>query len=557
MGSNSMPVSQPGNYYHHGQTSSYPQYGPLNQPGQMAPPMMDSQNMVGDFTSHPNVGSPTHFQQTSSQQVSPVQDMSTTMDQPSILGSAGNNSFDSSFIDPNDPSLFNFNISDLNFGNHYGALEFGMLGHMSSGAVNTPDLDVMTSIGQPNQGSISYDSSSGFPTNFSYNQQFQPWQNVGDSGSRQGSTTNLWTLQNNGMDAFAVGENTMSLPGTSPHSSSQDFNAGYQSGTLSPETQFAQPEQSRQQEMLRQSVSQAHHQSRKPVPFPNDVNQPSTKKRRRDTSDIYTSVQAPYPYTQAFHGLTAFLQKRFPSKKVLKIAKALASIRPSFISCNKNLNHDDLIFMEKCFQRMLFEQEDFFGQTGTPSLVCRRTGEIAAVNKEFSLVTGWRRDVLLGKEPNLNVNMGGTGSGTQTGTSTRGAATPRNPNSNAEADSSRPQPVFLAELMDEDSVVQFYEDFAEMAFGAARSSIIGAECTLLKYKTKDDPGWGSEDRLAEDGTRVKKQGEIKTESLMKGEAGMNALGEKDGRVKCMMCWTVKRDMFDIPMLIVMNVSFDI
>jgi hypothetical protein len=32
------------------------------------------------------------------------------------------------------------------------------------------------------------------------------------------------------------------------------------------------------------------------------------------------------------------------------------------------------------------------------------------------------------------------------------------------------------------------------------------------------------------------------------------LGERDGRVDCTICWTVKRDVFDIPMLIVMNVS---
>lgn len=39
-----------------------------------------------------------------------------------------------------------------------------------------------------------------------------------------------------------------------------------------------------------------------------------------------------------------------------------------------------------------------------------------------------------------------------------------------------------------------------------------------------------------------------------GEAGMNQLGFKDGKVECAYCWTVKRDVFDIPMLIVMNVG---
>lgn len=126
-----------------------------------------------------------------------------------------------------------------------------------------------------------------------------------------------------------------------------------------------------------------------------------------------------------------------------------------------------------------------------------------------------------------------------------------------EVNPGRPQPVFLAELMDEDSVVQFYEDFAELAFGASRTSIIGQRCSLLKYKTKDDLGWNE---FSEEGVRNKRTatGEIKAEpNIIKGEAGTNTLGDRDGRVECSMCWTVKRDVFDIPMLIVMNVSVEV
>lgn len=549
MGSHIGPMSQPGSYYPPTTSSAYAQYNQMAHQGPMPPQIMQNANMVGDYAAQPTVDPATQFQANSSQQVSPVQAIATTMDQPSALGSAGRTSFDHSFVDPNDPSLFNFNISDLNFGNHYGALEFGMLGHMSSGAVNAPDVDGMGSMGHSHQGSVSYD---GLPSNFGYNQPFQPWQHVPNSGVRQSSSQHLWTLNNN---AFAVGENTASETGASDHSQGQDFNAGYSSSTVSPEIPFAEPDENQQHERIRQNSSQSRPQKRKRVPFPNDVNQFAPPKRpRRDTADIYAAVQAPYPYTQGFHNLVAFLHKRFPSSKVLRIAKALASIRPSFISCNKNLNYDDLIFMEKCFQRTLFEYDDFVNCYGTPTIICRRTGEIAHVSKEFCLVTGWRESVILGKEPNLNVNTGESKSGTQTGSNSKGTATPRMPIPDPEP--GRPQPVMLPELLDEDSVVQFYEDFAELAFGASRSSIIGAPCYLLKYKTKDDPGWGPEDRLAEGGKPVKQQSEVQTEQLMKGEAGMDALGANDGRVKAVMCWTVKRDVFDIPMMVVMNVSQD-
>ncbi|TKA26852.1 hypothetical protein B0A50_04298 [Salinomyces thailandicus] len=544
---NGIPVTQPGTYYPQPQNGppNFPQYGAVGQSGPMSAPMMDNSNLVNDFSTQQNVQTPPQYQSNPSQQVSPAQDMTNAMDTTNPIGNAS--SFDASFLDPNDPSLFNFNISDLNFGNHYGALEFGMLGHMS-GAVGTPDVDHMNNIG--NQGSM-YDGSTGFQGSYGFNQTFPQWQNAPNAGSisRQSSSNNLWGTQGY-VDAFAIGEQS-SLTGHSP----QDFNGTNYS--TSPETQFAQPDQNntQQQDLLRQSMSQSHQQQqqqqRRQGVFPGNPNQDLSRKRRRDTAEVYSSVQAPYSYTQGFHALTSFLNRRFPPKKVLRIAKALATIRPSFISCNQNLNHDDLIFMEKCFQRTLCEYEDFVNHYGTPTIICRRTGEIAAVSKEFSLITGWRRDVLLGKEPNLNVNTGGsngTTSGTQTGNSGRGTVTPRVPN-NVEIDTSRPQPVFLAELLDEDSVVTFYEDFAELAFGASRTSIIGAPSSLLKYKTKDEPGWGPNDHLADEGKREGRG--IKQEGLIRGE-GMSSLGERDGRVECSMCWTVKRDVFDIPMLIVMN-----
>ncbi|PPJ49537.1 hypothetical protein CBER1_01886 [Cercospora berteroae] len=537
-------TSTAGNYFPSNASASFSSFSNPGQQPNMGPPIMDGNNMVADFASTQSAETPVQYPSTSSQQVSPNQEFTNALEHTPSIGTTAN--FDTPYFDANDSSLFNFNISELNFGNHYGALEFGMLGHISSGAVDTPEVDSVNQMAHSNQGSVSYDANNGYQSGYNYNQGFPSWQNTG-SASRHSSANNIWNGQNNGLEAYAIGEQASSITGASPRSQNQDL-TGYQSATMSPETHFAQPDQSAQPDLLRQSLSQAQ---RKPPPFPGDLQPETDRKRRRNTSEVYSTVQAPYPYTQGFHALTALLKKRFVPKKVLHIAKALATIRPSFISCNQHLDHDDLIFMEKCFQRTLCEYENFINAYGTPTVICRRTGEIAAVSKEFCLVTGWRRDVLLGKEPNLNVNTGGVAtSGTQTGSSSRGAATPRM--SNLEIDSGRPQPVFLAELMDEDSVVQFYEDFAELAFGASKTAIIGAPCALLKYRTKDDPGWGPNDHLADDGKRIKKHGDVKTEPLIKGEAGMHALGERDGKVPCQMCWTVKRDVFDIPMCIVMN-----
>ena len=234
VGSNGMSTSQPGMYMPQNASSNFPAFTPSTQQGSVAPQMMNASNMTNDFSTPSNMETPGQYRSTSSQQVSPVQ-MTDTMDGQSTFDSGGNPSFDPSFYDSSDPSLFldPSVISDLNFGNHYGALEFNILGQMSSGVLGTPDMDVMNPMGQ---GSMSYDQGSTFAPSFGFNQSFQPWNSIPTSGSRQNSMNNqYWGMQTNGMDAFAVGEHTGSLTGASPHSQNQDFaNTGYQSSTASP-----------------------------------------------------------------------------------------------------------------------------------------------------------------------------------------------------------------------------------------------------------------------------------------------------------------------------------
>ncbi|KEQ74340.1 hypothetical protein M436DRAFT_19744, partial [Aureobasidium namibiae CBS 147.97] len=541
----STPVAQSSSYYqtpvgaqafaNFGHT---PSVAPINSPSATESPMV-----------HPNPYVPQQnmvtqpFPSAASQQMPPPQDPISSISHTSGDAKPGQ-SFNAPFFDPADPSLFNFDISSLNFGNHYGALEFGMLGHMSSGAVETPDTEngsMMTS--------MPYDpTNSNYSATFPYgNTGYTDWQRNND-GARQNSSGQVFSITgDNSIDgslnfhnAFAIGENG-SMSGASPSAANMmDFNTGYSTSPAAPA-----------QHLLRNSSQDfSRHQPRPQIRnsfSASDIHhtRPNQQRKRRDPSDIYTSVTAPYPYTTGFHSFTACLQRLYSPQKTARIARALAAIRPSFISCTKQLNRDDLIFMEKCFQRTLFEYDDFLTAYGTPTLILRRTGEVAAVSKEFSLLTGWSRDVLLGKESNLNINIGNA-SGRQTGTSTRGTVTPLAQN---DADTAgRLQPVLLPELMEDDNVIDFYEDFAKLAFGDSRG-VMMKPCKLLKYKTKDDPGW-SADLLSERENRHRNGKPVGP--LISGESGMNSLGDRDGKVSCMFCWVVKRDVFDIPMMIVMN-----
>lgn len=180
-------------------------------------------------------------------------------------------------------------------------------------------------------------------------------------------------------------------------------------------------------------------------------------------TDIYTSITKPYAYTTGFHALIAYLKQRFEKKELLEVVKSMAFYRPSFIATTQTLQYDDLVFMEKCFQRTLLEFEKYISLSGTPTVLWRRTGQIAAVGKEFCVLTMRSQADLLSQ--------------------------------------------FIIECMDNKSVVQYFDVFSELAFGDSRGTI-----TTTFGLTKPN-------------------GEV---------------------VNTACSLTIKRDVFDIPMMIVGN-----
>lgn len=179
-------------------------------------------------------------------------------------------------------------------------------------------------------------------------------------------------------------------------------------------------------------------------------------------NSLYGKVTRPFSYTSSFHDLHLYLRSRFARKELIPIARAISRFRPSYIATTKTLNEDDLIFIERSFQRSLLEFEKFVAFSGTPTVIWRRTSQIALVGKEFSLLTGWSRQQLLAKRK------------------------------------------FIVELMDDDSVLEYFRQYSLHAFGDSSSAM--SKCTL-----------------------VTPQGNF---------------------IKCSVCYTIKRDIFDIPMMII-------
>ncbi|KAI1319752.1 hypothetical protein F5Y16DRAFT_94490 [Xylariaceae sp. FL0255] len=463
---------------------------------------------------------------------------------PQVSAEMANNFPPAALFDPSNPAIFNFDLEGLNFGSQYGALEFGMLNHMSSGAAETPPREALANTGDENVG---YNQQPMFAGTNQYGPLYDQAMVDNFMNIDQNNAYSQGNLQHGLPHAYAIAAagptpNSLNSPGTDNTSSPQPTTYGYENSP---------------------TVSTFTNSSSQPLPHPPrpkaKANVGSTKfgpqsiaSKRRDPSAIYDTVKEPYPYLAGFHNLIALIQRRFPPNKTMRIAKSLASVRPSFMAVTRNLNTQDLIFMEKCLQRTLFEVEDFLGHTPSPSIVCRRTGEVVAVNKEFVALTGWTKDILLGKEPNLNVNLGRSGSESGSLNGKTELTTPRLVN--AQPDLAKKlegmvPSVFVAEFMDDDSVVQFYEDFAQLAFGNSRGSI-QRRSKLLKYRTKEM----NEALPAEESPRKTAGNSILSNRVTKidGELGISRLG-KDGKIDCTYTCVIKRDMFDIPMLIVMNV----
>ncbi|KAL7270445.1 Transcriptional regulator of nonfermentable carbon utilization [Rhizina undulata] len=436
-------------------------------------------------------------------------------------------------FDPSDPALFNFDIASLNFGSQYGALEFGVLGQMSSsaqaGQVGTPDNGSVASYGcSPRMGAgegyVGFSAPQGAD-----NTQF----NDGWPHTRNNSTTAHHQRGNNAAGAEGGFANTYMIeagPGslTSPSPPIESPRQNFMPNPTQPQyteqntgnlgsPSFYQP-------TLRQTQSQPSSLQQVQSVHPP---QPIQRRRRlpEDPSQIYSTVTKPYPYTLHFHRLFHLLESRFPKPLLLRIARAMASFRPSFIACTQTLKADDLLFMEKCFQRTLWEYERFIQSCGTPTIVCRRTGEVVGVGKEFCMLTGWEKAILLGEKQNLNTNVP---------SHSNMPNLPPPPVHNDDLGGQR-KPVFLAELLDDDSVVEFYEQFARLAFGDSRGAVM-TTCKVLRYRAPRNMN-------GKDG---------KNDDKEKGGRGMDGLGAKDGKVECAFCWTIKRDVFDIPMLIVGN-----
>lgn len=471
-------------------------------------------------------------------------------------------------FDPSDPALFNFDISSLNFGNHYGALEFGMLGHMSSGAAEQAhDNSLMNPMNQAagiyNQPMpVSYADQSNPGAAMSFGPNGLPAGEWQDSNSRQGSMQ-VQTPNNtpatvymdhgshrndslNGPHAFAIGQGPASLSTASP--ASTDASAFENDNPLASAAFFAHSNRPHTQRSP--ALNRSQQENRPPTTALQPIHSNGIRKRQRDTKSIYQGITKPYDYVKGYHRLYQLINKKYSRPWVAKAQEYLQNYRPVLLQVREELNTDDLIHQEMGLQRNLMTLQEHFAEVGTPFLICRRSGEVIGINKEFTILTGWKREVLLGQEPNANVNLGANRDANESEISTQNTT----PNLTAQESDTGTLNVNIIELMDAKSALEFLQHFSELCYQDPRG-YASQRVNMLRYQTKADV-----DRIQE--LKANAAADVKPDPLIKmeggsvhqGESAMQRLGAKNGMVDCMIWWHIKRDIFDMPVLVCMSVS---
>jgi PAS domain-containing protein len=199
-----------------------------------------------------------------------------------------------------------------------------------------------------------------------------------------------------------------------------------------------------------------------------DPNPESAEDRLKSVinAKVEAGLMKPFNYVRGYARLQKFMDANMSAESKQRILAPLSTFRPAFRAIAKRLTDVDLILVEEAFERLLLDYDRVFTSISVPACLWRRTGEIFRGNKEFAAL--------------LNIP----------------------------AEHLRDGKLAITELMAEDSAVNYWEKYGNIAFDGAQKAVL-TSCLL---------------------------------QLQRGE----------GVVSCCFSFTIKRDRYNIPSCIVGN-----
>jgi len=176
----------------------------------------------------------------------------------------------------------------------------------------------------------------------------------------------------------------------------------------------------------------------------------------------------PYNYVNGYARLQRYMDNHMSPNSRQRILNVMGTFRPAFRHVAQSLTDIDLILVEEAFERLLLDYDRVFSSMGIPACLWRRTGEIYKGNKEFAALVGVPIEQL------------------------------------------RDGLLCIYEMMAEDSAVNYWEKYGNIAFDAGQKAVL-TSC-LLKCP---DP-------------------------------------ENTSVISCCFSFTIRRDKYNIPTVIVGN-----
>ncbi|EJU01364.1 hypothetical protein DACRYDRAFT_22521 [Dacryopinax primogenitus] len=209
----------------------------------------------------------------------------------------------------------------------------------------------------------------------------------------------------------------------------------------------------------------------------------------------------PFNYVVGYQRLTRWMEKHVSPESKTAIQQALSSFRPAFRAIAQGLRDIDLVFIEEAFERLLLDYDRVFSVMGVPACLWRRTGEIYKGNKEFADLVGLPHELM------------------------------------------REGRLCIYELMAEESSVNYWEKYGQIAFDLAQKAVL-TTC-VLRYKPNLSAA-GNTRPPTSIGKRKRDRDRERARELREEQP------KQERFINCCFSFTIRRDLYGIPVMVVGN-----
>ncbi|QRV99107.1 Fungal Zn(2)-Cys(6) binuclear cluster domain [Ceratobasidium sp. AG-Ba] len=211
----------------------------------------------------------------------------------------------------------------------------------------------------------------------------------------------------------------------------------------------------------------------------------------------------PYNYVKGYARLSRWMDHNMSNESKKQIIQPLSVLRPKFRAIAQSLTDIDLVFIEEAFERLLLDYDRVFSAMGIPACLWRRTGEIYKGNREFAELVG------------------------------------------VDVSKLRDGKMCIYELMSEESAVNYWEKYGHVAFDPAQKAVL-TSCVLRYKPTSNTVSTSS----ASNGSAQSSPVWHRRGQGQDGEP--NGAMTQSGFINCCFSFTIRRDTWGIPSVIVGN-----